>query len=105
MVPGSPATVSPETGSNPSPLTIMGFSTGVRETMTGFIREVRKILDGTGRHIALIPRIAPSPGAARQLGFDVQAWAKEGLIDGITAANFISAAWEIEIEHFRSLVG
>ena len=61
--------------------------------MTGFIREVRKILDGTDRHIALIPRIAPSPGAARQLGFDVQVWASEGLIDGITAANFISTAW------------
>tara|TARA_B100000809_G_scaffold243815_1_gene269185 strand:- start:5 stop:1606 length:1602 start_codon:yes stop_codon:yes gene_type:complete len=75
------------------------------KTMTGFIREVRQILDSTGRHIALVPRIASSPGAARQLGFDVQAWAKKGLIDGITAAHFLSTAWDIETEQFRSLVG
>ena len=75
------------------------------ETMTGFIREVRQILDATGRPIALIPRVASSPGAALLLGFDVQAWAQQGLVDGITAANFVEGAWDVPVAEFRSLVG
>jgi len=75
------------------------------ETMTGFIRDVREILDATGRSIALIPRVASSPGAARQLGFDVQAWARAGLVDGITAGNFLGGVWDVPIAEFRELVG
>ena len=74
-------------------------------TMTGFIREVRRVLDNTGRHITLIPRVASSPNAARKLGFDVQAWANEGIVDGITAANFLATCWIIAVEEFRELVG
>jgi hypothetical protein len=75
------------------------------QTMTGFIRDVREILGGTGRSIALIPRVASSPGAARQLGFDVRAWAREGLVEGITAANFLGTAWDMPVDRFRELVG
>ena len=75
------------------------------ETMTGFIREVREILAGSGRTIALIPRVASGPGAARQLGFDVQAWAREGCVEGITVANFLGTAWDMPIAQFRRLVG
>ena len=75
------------------------------ETMTGFIREVREVLDSTGRPISLIPRVAASPGAARQLGFDVQAWAGKGLVNGITAANFLTTCWDLAIGEFRRLVG
>ena len=74
-------------------------------TMTGFIREVRQVLDATGRHIALSPRVASSPDAARKLGFDVQAWAREGLVDGVTTANFLGTCWALAIEDFRKLVG
>ena len=74
-------------------------------TMTGFIREVRQLLNGTGRDIALIPRVASSPDAARRLGFDVQTWAREGLVDGITTANFLGTCWVLPIEDFRKLVG
>ncbi len=74
-------------------------------TMTGFIRDVRKTLDRAERHIALIPRVASSPGAARQLGFDVQAWAREGIVDGITAGNFLATCWGLAVEDFRKLVG
>ena len=74
-------------------------------TMTGFIREVCNILDNTGRHIALIPRVASSPDVARQLGFDVQAWASEEIVDGVTAANFLTTCWVLTIEDFRELVG
>ena len=75
------------------------------EIMTGFIRQVRQILNSTGRHIDLIPRVASSPGSARQLGFDVQAWARQGIVDGITTGNFSTTSWDLMIEEFRVLVG
>ena len=73
--------------------------------MTGFIREVREILKSTGRSIALIPRVASSPGAARQLGFDVQTWAREGIVDGITVGNMLTTSWDAAVEQFREAVG
>ena len=75
------------------------------DEMTGFVRDARQILNGTGRHIVLIPRVASSPGAAGRLGFDVQAWAREGLVDGITAANFLATCWNSAIGDYRDLVG
>ena len=75
------------------------------ETMTEFIREVRQILNSTGRHIFLIPRVASSPASARRLGFDVQTWAREGLVDGIATANMLTTSWDLAVEEFRELVG
>jgi len=75
------------------------------DTMTGFIRDVRDILDAAGRPVALIPRVASSPGAARQLGFDVRTWAREGLVDGITTGNMLTTSWDAAIEQFRDAVG
>ena len=75
------------------------------QIMTGFVRNVREILNGTGRDIALVPRLASSPGAARQLGFDVQVWADERLIDGITVGNFLSTSWDASLGEYRQLVG
>ena len=75
------------------------------ETSTAFLREVRDLLAASGRDITLIPRVASSPGAARQLGFDVGAWAREGLVDGITPAMFLNTGWELPIGEFRELIG
>ncbi len=74
-------------------------------TMTKFIAEVRSAVDATGQEIALMPRIAATPGGALGLGFDVQAWAQQGIIDGITVSEFLSTGWELPIAQFRSLVG
>ena len=74
-------------------------------TMTGFIRRVREILNDSGRAIHLIPRVASSPGAAYQLGFDVEAWAREGLVDGITPANMLDTSWNVEVGQFRDVTG
>ena len=75
------------------------------ETINIFLREVRDVLSASGRNIKLIIRVASSPGAARQLGFDVQAWAREGLLDGITASQFINTGWEMPLDEFRELIG
>ena len=75
------------------------------ETINGFLRQVRELLAVCPRHITLIPRVASSPGAALQLGFDVAAWAREGLVDGITVSQFINTGWEMPVDRFRELIG
>ena len=73
--------------------------------MTEFIRDVRAVLDATGRRIALTARVAASPAAAYELGFDVAAWAQGKLVDGITAGAFYNTQWRVPIGEFRSLIG
>lgn len=75
------------------------------EVMTEFIRDVRQVLDASGRHIALMARVAATPAAAYDLGFDVPAWAKLGLIDAITAGAFLNTAWTIPVDDFKRVVG
>lgn len=73
--------------------------------MTGFVREVRSLIRASGRRLALIPRVAVTPASAYELGFDVAAWAKEGLIDGITAGAFLNTSWHTAVDEFRALLG
>ena len=61
--------------------------------MTGFIADTRRILDRTGRKIELIPRIALTPASALELGFDVRAWCRKDLVDGITIGAFLQVPW------------
>ncbi len=57
------------------------------ELMTGFIREVRSILDRAGerngRQIRLAVRTVADPEDALELGFDVVTWAEESLVQVI----------------------
>ncbi len=73
--------------------------------MTGFVRDVRAILDKSGRRVALMARIAASPAAAYELGFDVAAWARDRLVDGISAGAFLNSQWQVPVADFRALVG
>jgi hypothetical protein len=73
--------------------------------MTGFLRQVRALLDRTGRRIALTARLAAHPAAARELGFDVGAWARERLVDGVSAGAFLNTQWQIAVGEYRTLVG
>ena len=76
-----------------------------RQTMTGFMVQVRDLLNRTGRQIALIPRVAATPGAALEQGFDVQAWAQAGLIEAVSVGMFLNTGWEMAVERYRDLVG
>lgn len=73
--------------------------------MTEFVREVRATLDATGRCIALLARVAASPAAAYELGFDIAAWAHDQLVDGISMGAFLNTQWHVPIAAFRTLVG
>jgi hypothetical protein len=75
------------------------------EIMTGFIREVRNVLNATGRRIALTARLGATPAIAYELGFDPAAWAREKIIDGISAGAFLNTQWAIPVDEFRALVG
>ena len=73
--------------------------------MTGFVRDVRRSLDGTGRRIRLTARVPATPAAALELGLDVAAWARERLVQGIAPAAFLNTAWNIPVDEFRRAVG
>jgi len=55
------------------------------DTMTGFIRRVRRNLEAIGeargRPYPIAVRVPGTPALARKFGFDVETWMKEGLID------------------------
>ena len=78
---------------------------GQRRTMTGFLHEVREVLSAARRPVALIARIASNPGAVLELGFDVQAWARERAVDAISCGSFLITGWEMPIDRYRRLVG
>ena len=80
------------------------------ETMTGFIRDVRKILNDIGakrgHDIKLSVRLARSAKEAKGYGFDAAGWAKERLVDVIVP----TARWEctdsgIPVKEWREVLG
>lgn len=73
--------------------------------MTGFIREVRGVLASANRRIALTARVATMPAAAYELGFDLAAWAREGLVDAVTFGAFLNTAWDMPVDEFRQVAG
>ena len=58
-------------------------------TMTGFVRRVRALLDRigerTGRRLRLMARTGPGVGRSLEVGLDVEAWIREGLVDVLVA--------------------
>jgi hypothetical protein len=73
--------------------------------MTGFIRSVRQVLGASGRKVALMARVPASPAAAYELGFDVATWAREGLIDAVSAGGFLITQWALDVAGYRECVG
>ena len=82
-----------------------GSSEKHRAIMTEFVREVRKLLDSREGDKTLLVRVPDAAPAAYDLGLDVKRWAREGLIDGLTASGFCHTAWQMDVDEFRRLVG
>ena len=77
--------------------------------LTGMIREVRSILDGAerkrGHRIRLSVRVCADPQAAFELGVDVAGWAREGLLDLVTAApRWDTANFDMPVELWKRLL-
>ena len=73
-----------------------------RRALVEFVRRVRGLSSSERR---LIVRVAATPDAAFELGFDVEELAREGLVDAITFGMFFNTGWEMPVEAFRERVG
>jgi len=75
-----------------------------RGHITGFLAEVRRILDSSGRRILLGARVPTTPAGCRWLGFDLAAWARHELVDLLTVCPFLSTEWSIPVSDIRALL-
>jgi hypothetical protein len=73
--------------------------------MTDFIRQVRAMTLSASRKIDLLGRVASTPAAAYELGFDLAAWGREKLVDGVIFSEFLNTGWEMPVDEFRAQVG
>jgi hypothetical protein len=71
-------------------------------TMTGFLRDVRRLLDEEGqrkhRHLGLSARVDWKE--AQALGCDIETWLKEGLLDYLVIAEHALGGYEIDLAPF-----
>jgi hypothetical protein len=72
------------------------------ETMTGFMRDVRRLLDDEGkrkhRHLGLSARVDWKE--YRALGCDLETWLREGLLDYLVIAEHSLGGYEIDLAPF-----
>ena len=78
--------------------------------LTGWIREVRKLVDETaakrGHPIRLGVRVPSRPEVALGMGLDAVAWAKEGLIDLLVVTpRWATLEFDMPIRRWRQLLG
>ena len=73
--------------------------------MTDFLRQVRFMPAAANRNITLLARVAATPAAAGELGFDIAAWGREKLVDGLIFSEFLNTGWEMPVDEFRAQVG
>ena len=76
--------------------------------ITGFMRSVRHALNAIGksrgRRVKLAVRMPRSPAIARRIGFEVETWAKEGLVDVVVGSSFYQVDRDIAVaEWMRAL--
>lgn len=74
-------------------------------TLTAFVSQVRQFLDQRqrelGHPIKLGARVPSRPETARGLGLDASAWARQGLINKLVVAPFLSTEFDIPIERWK----
>ena len=77
-----------------------------REVMTGFVEQVRSMLDRLGKArghpLPLSVRVPRNIAECLKIGLDVPAWDRAGLINMVNASPFFIATPEIDVEGFTS---
>ena len=81
-----------------------------RELLTDFVRQVRRLAEESGRRVGhpvkLAVRVPANPQSCLELGYDVIAWAREGLIDMVTISGFLGCAnFDLPLDLWRALSG
>ncbi|MBE6732291.1 MAG: hypothetical protein E7564_11445 [Ruminococcaceae bacterium] len=83
--------------------------TGYQEYMNDFIRKIRgaitKAEEKFGHSIKLYIRIAHTPSDNYVYGFDVETWAKEGLVDVIIASCEEVCNSNVDVDEWRKAIG
>ena len=83
--------------------------TGYQEYMNDFIRKIRgaikKAEEKFGHSIKLYVRIAHTPSDNYVYGFDVETWAKEGLVDVIIASCEEVCNSNVDVDEWRKVLG
>ncbi len=82
----------------------LGRQWELREHATEFVRAVRTMLleveQSTGRPQLVAARIPETPGGCREDGLDIEAWARDGLVDILTLG---SRSMQVDIAGMRQL--
>jgi hypothetical protein len=75
-------------------------------TMTAWIRQVRELTRQAGRNrgrpLLLSVRVMPAPAQALAIGLDPVTWAREGLIDIVSAGHFLRPTSAVAIPEYRN---
>ncbi|MBL8993138.1 MAG: hypothetical protein JNM63_07345 [Spirochaetia bacterium] len=76
--------------------------------MTAFLKSLRTKLDEVGKkkgkRLPLSVRVPRSPQLAKDIGLDVEAWAKEGLVDMVNATSGFRITQEMDLEGYRKIL-
>jgi len=87
-----------------------GKAVGQTRIMTQFVREIREMLDKAAKkrqagRLLLGARVASTLVENQNMGLDLRAMAKEGLLDYICPTDFLWTDFSIPVEQFKELVG
>lgn len=78
------------------------------DTMTGWIREIRAMMDQVGkqkgRRLLLSVRVMALPEQNRAIGLDPIQWAEQGLIDIVVASHYLHNNFPLPIADYRTLL-
>lgn len=89
------------------------FPTGTTDEraplMTELVRQTRLQLDtlgeANGKRYFLIVRIPPTPESCAWSGLDVEAWAREGLVDVLVPSLMMTTGFEMPVDSFKAMGG
>ena len=76
-----------------------------RSVITEFTKQVRMLISGTRRDLLLCARVPTTPAGRRRMGFHIDEWARQGLVDALVVCPFLTTDWTIPISEFRDLLG
>ena len=80
-----------------------------REILTDFVRAVHRETQAAakrrGHPVQLAVRVPAKPEFAHGLGFDVVAWAREGLVDMVIPSDYWNGFADLPVEEWRAQIG
>ena len=80
-----------------------------REILTDFVRAVHRETEAAakrrGHPVQLAVRVPAKPEFAHGLGFDVAAWARDGLVDMVIPSDYWNGFADLPVEDWRARIG